>query len=152
CRTELTGSTCVLTQTNDEALQVTGMLLDNGVPARLIQTNDGFNLFDLVEVRYFWEKISADLLSPLLDEDSWKTAKQALRKRYGRSEVLDLCQRMIKDFETIYPHRKYKSDFAVFIKESRLEDFYPEARDTIFVSTIHKAKGKEFDNIFLLLE
>ena len=31
---ELAGSTCVLTHTNDEALQVTGLLLQKGIPAR----------------------------------------------------------------------------------------------------------------------
>lgn len=38
------------------------------------------------------------------------------------------------------------------IRESKLENFYNENGETIFVSTIHKAKGKEFDNVFLLLE
>ncbi len=33
-----------------------------------------------------------------------------------------------------------------------LEDFFNENGETIFVSTIHKAKGKEFDNVFLMLE
>jgi ATP-dependent DNA helicase RecQ len=33
-----------------------------------------------------------------------------------------------------------------------LDDFYAHSADTIFVSTIHKAKGKEFDNVFLMLE
>src|SRR5690606_9543861 len=33
-----------------------------------------------------------------------------------------------------------------------LEDFFSENGETIFVSTIHKAKGKEFDNVFLMLE
>ena len=40
----------------------------------------------------------------------------------------------------------------VFIRESRLEDFYGENGGTILVSTIHKAKGKEFDNVFMMLE
>jgi len=33
-----------------------------------------------------------------------------------------------------------------------LEDFFSENGEVVFVSTIHKAKGKEFDNVFLLLE
>lgn len=32
-----------------------------------------------------------------------------------------------------------------------MEDFYPVQGEAIVVSTIHKAKGKEFDNVFLLL-
>ncbi|MEJ1730822.1 3'-5' exonuclease, partial [Escherichia coli] len=34
----------------------------------------------------------------------------------------------------------------------RLEDFFSEKGETILVSTIHKAKGREFDNVFLMLE
>ena|GEM_PF-2529190 len=33
-----------------------------------------------------------------------------------------------------------------------LEDFIGENMETIFVSTIHKAKGREFDNVFLMLD
>jgi ATP-dependent DNA helicase RecQ len=33
-----------------------------------------------------------------------------------------------------------------------LEDFYSENGETIFVSTIHKSKGREFDNVYLMLE
>lgn len=40
----------------------------------------------------------------------------------------------------------------VFIRESKLEDFVGKNGETIYVSTIHKAKGKEFDNVFLLLD
>ena len=40
----------------------------------------------------------------------------------------------------------------VIIRLLKLEDFYNESGETIFVSTIHKAKGKEFDNVFIILE
>jgi len=149
---ELVGSTCVLTQTNDEALQVTGLLVQRGMPARLIQTNDGFSLYDLVELRYFLKQLSVDPTTTIISDDIWNAAKRALIRRFGKSEIVGICKNIIRDFEAIYQKRKYLSDFEVFIKESKLEDFYTDSRETIFVSTIHKAKGKEFDNVFLLLE
>ncbi|RYD03574.1 hypothetical protein N752_19395 [Desulforamulus aquiferis] len=149
---ELVGSTCVLTHTNDEALQVTGLLLQKGISSRLIQSNDGFYLYDLVELRFFLEQLSIEPITSTISNDIWNMAKRSLVKRYGKSDNLDICKRIILDFEAIYQQRKYLSDFEVFIKESKLEDFYSESRETIVVSTIHKAKGKEFDNVFLSLE
>ena len=58
---------------------------------------------------------------------------------------------MISDFEKINPYSKYRTDLEEFIKESKFEDFYTDDRETIFVSTIHKSKGREFDSVWLLL-
>lgn len=150
--TELKGSTCVLTHTNDEALQVAGLLLEKGFPARLIHSNDNFSLNDLAELRFFSEMTDVDPMSPVVSDDIWNEAKRALQKKYINSALFEICMKIIKDFESIFPLRKYKTDFQVFIKESRLEHFYEEAREKILVSTIHKAKGREFDNVFLLLK
>ncbi|HEX2955487.1 MAG TPA: ATP-binding domain-containing protein [Chitinispirillaceae bacterium] len=35
--------------------------------------------------------------------------------------------------------------------DAKLEDFITTNGETIFVSTIHKAKGKEFDTVFIML-
>lgn len=150
--TELSGTTCVLTRTNDEALQITGLLLRSGMTARLIQSNDGFNLFDLDEIRYFINQpgLAGDIVN--ITDEAWEYAKRVLSQRYLRSTKYELCRNLIRDFEAANPRVRYKSDLEVFIRESKLEDFHGENGETILVSTIHKAKGKEFDNIFLMLE
>lgn len=150
--TGLTGTTCVLTKTNDEALQITGLLLKNGVQAKLIQTNDGFSLYNLVEIRFFLEKLNLEDDDFIISDDVWLVAKRELVNRFRGSNKLDICKNIIKDFEATNPMKRYKSDFEVFLRESRLEDFSGDNGETIFVSTIHKAKGKEFDNVFLMLE
>ena len=150
--TGLTGTTCVLTKTNEEALQITGLLLNNGVQAKLIQTNDGFNLSNLLEVRYFLSQINVAENVFIISDDIWEYAKRKLTDKFRNSTKLEVCNNIIKDFEATNPKRKYKSDLEVFIRESKLEDFFNENGETIFVSTIHKAKGKEFDNVFLMLE
>ena len=150
--TGLTGTTCVLTKTNEEALQVTGLLLKNGMTAKLIQTNEGFSLYNLAEVRFFLSKLNfADDVYVISDED-WADAKRAVMNKFAKSNKLEICTNIIRDFEATNPKRKYKSDIEFFIRESKLEDFFNENAETILVSTIHKAKGKEFDNVFLLLE
>lgn len=151
-QTDLAGTTCVLTKTNEEALQITGLLLRNGIQAKLIQSNDGFSLYNMVEVRYFLEQLNLTDDIYTISEERWENAKRRLLNKYSKSNKLDICINIIKDFETINKKTKYKTDLEVFIGESRLEDFYNSNGETIFVSTIHKAKGKEFDNIFLMLE
>ena len=150
--TNLSGTSCVLTKTNEEALQITGMLIRNGMQARLIQTNEGFNLNNLAEVRFFLDRINLSDDVFIISDDIWANAKREFFNKYQKSNKLELCRNIIKDFEATNPKNKYKSDLEVFIKESSLEDFFSENGETIFVSTIHKAKGKEFDNVFLMLD
>ncbi len=149
---DLAGTTCVLTKTNEEALQITGLLLKNNMQAKLIQTNDGFNLFNLLEVRYFLSFLNLTDDVFVINDEVWENAKRELKNKFLNSNKLEICNSIIRDFEVTNPKKKYKSDLEVFIRESKLEDFFNENGETIFVSTIHKAKGKEFDNIFLMLE
>jgi len=72
--------------------------------------------------------------------------------KFHNSNKLEICNNIIRDFEVTNPKKKYKSDLDVFIRESKFEDFFNENGEIIFVSTIHKAKGKEFDNVFLMLD
>ena len=150
--TGLAGTTCVLTKTNDEALQITGLLLKNGMQAKLIQSNDGFSLQNLLEVRFLLNEINIGDDVKIISDEVWANAKSEMRKKFQQSSKLEVCNNLIKQFEDSNSKKKYKSDLEVFVRESKLEDFYNENGETIFVSTIHKAKGKEFENVFIMLD
>lgn len=144
------GRTCVLTSTNDEALRVVGLLAKHGIRARLIQSNDGFRLYNLSEIRFFIKEIDKRLKSPVISDEIWSGAKGRLKTVYGDSNCLDICLTLISDFETIN-RTKYRTDLEEFIKESNYEDFYNDEKETVLVSTIHKSKGREFDSVYMLL-
>lgn len=146
------GSACILTSTNEEALRVLGLLLKKGIRAKLIQSLDGFYLYNLAEVRFFLKRIDSELgSSPVIGNDLWNRAKKALAEVFSDSLCLENVLNMISEFEKVNTYSKYRTDLEEFIKESQFEDFYSDDRETIFVSTIHKSKGREFDSVYLLL-
>jgi len=148
-KTPLTGSICVLANTNDEVLEIAGLLSMQDRAVKIIQSNDEFKLFDIAEIRYFYDNLGEN--AAILDE-TWEEAKQKLNVRFKNTKGLEIAENIITDFEQTNPQIKYKTDFEIFLLESKLEDFSGKhLSSTIFVSTMHKAKGKEFDNVFIVL-
>lgn len=141
---------CVLTNTNDEAARIVGLLIKRGINAKLIQSADGFRFGNLAEIRYFLKLIDKELKSPIISEDCWQRAKHKTMEMYSESSCLDYVKEFFAAFEHVNK-TKYRSDLADFVFESELEDFCGEGSQTVFVSTIHKSKGREFDTVYMLL-
>ena len=88
----------------------------------------------------------------VINRDDWEKARAALYSAFARSDKIEICHNLVRTFESINPKTKYKTDFETFVKESALEDFADESTSSVTVSTMHKAKGKEFDAVFIMLE
>lgn len=144
------GTACVLTGTNDEALRVTGLLKKQGVPARLIQSNEGFSLYDLAEIRMFMKLVSRQTETPVISNEVWAAAVMMLGELYSESSCLGACMALLDRFASVN-ERKYRSDLEGFIRESQLSDFCEADCGSVVVSTIHRSKGREFDRVYMLL-
>jgi ATP-dependent DNA helicase RecQ len=145
------GTVCVLTSTNNEAFKVMGLLREKGVRAKLIQTNDGFDLYNMSELRIFMKNLEKKLTTPIIDDESWNYAKNIMTKYCEKSTNFELCLNILDTFEKSN-NKKYKTDLYSFLHESKLEDFFDSKSGEVVVSTIHKSKGREFDKVIMLLD
>lgn len=148
CATHGAGTACVLTNTNDEALRITALLRRHKVPCRLIRSMDGFRFCDLAEVRYLLKSIERNAKSPVIDGGLWQSAKAALQRQYVGSSCLDAVMAALADFAQVN-RTMYVSDLREFFFEASIEDFLPHSGGEVVVSTIHKAKGLEFDTVYM---
>ncbi|MEP6648100.1 MAG: ATP-dependent helicase, partial [Saprospiraceae bacterium] len=151
CSMPLRGTTCILSRTNEESGLVVGLLKKRNMPVQLIQSNEGFLLSDVFEIRSFMDLIRIDEHTTIPSE-VWEKAKREFKNRFQKYLWTPRVMTLLDDFEKTNPKSKYSSDFQSFISESKLEDFIHETSDMIYVSTFHKAKGREFDNVFILLQ
>ena len=142
------GCTAILTRTNEETMQVAYELERRGMHATVAQSMGGFRFGNLAEVRYFLKQLGEkDEVS--IPEEKWQEAKQRTLEKYASSTCLSIMQHFFVDFEVTHKSY-YRSDLSEYIFESNIEDFIAADNKSIFVSTIHKAKGREFDTVYLL--
>jgi len=147
----LSGTVCVLTRTNDEVLQIGALLRKSGLYVKYINDNNKISIGELAEIRYFCSLLNLEADASMIDEEDWDKATQQLVLQFAGSDLLQECITALSDFDAVNNRNKYKNDFLLYLKESRLDDFMKAASGEVLVSTIHQAKGREFDNVFLAL-
>lgn len=144
------GSMCVLTQTNEEAVIVVALLRKYNLKSKLIQSMEGFRFWKMAEVRYFLNHIEENTHTPLIADYVWEKSKQQTYNTYGNSASLCYLKQCVKLFEETNK-AKYLSDFKEYVFESSAEDFCDLQNADVVVSTIHKSKGMEFDDVYMLI-
>ena len=145
------GSMCILTGTNEEAVILVALLRKHGLNSKLIQSMDGLRFWNMAEVRCFLKIIKKNTNTPLISDETWEEAKQKTFQMYGSSASLHYLKRCIEMFEQT-SKTKYWTDFKEFVFESTVEDFCDITDADVVVSTVHKSKGREFDDVYLLIK
>lgn len=144
------GTMCVLTQTNEEAVIMVALLRKHNLKSKLIQSMDGFRFWNMAEVRFFLKCIEAETHTPLIADEVWEKSKQRTYSAYADSASLCYLEQCVKLFEETNK-AKYLTDFKEYIFESSAEDFCDLQNADVVVSTIHKSKGMEFDDVYMLI-
>ncbi len=148
-KNKLNGKTAILTQTNEQALKILGLLNKNNIKAKLIANDDSLKLIKCIEIKFFINEL--DHKTPIISDENWNQAKEKTTLKYNNSINFPILKNLWKTFE-ITTKTKYYSDFINFICESQYSDFIDLKEANIIVSTIHKSKGHEFDNVHILLD
>lgn len=144
------GTVCVLTQRNEEAVILMALMKNKGIRCKLIQSMDSFRFANIVEMRYFMKMIVVSTKTPYIDDNVWTIAKEKTYHKYKNSTSYEYVKRCIELFEQTNKV-KYLTDFKEYVYESSLEDFCNVDGIEVVLSTIHKAKGHEFDDVYMLI-
>lgn len=144
------GTACVLTRTNSEVAMVVALLRRRGVNCKLIQSLDGFRFWSVAEVRYMLKALKRKVKTRFIADAEWEAAKGETFKAYDGSCCLPYLRRCLELFEQTRK-AKYLTDFEEFVFESSVEDFCDVRGADVVVSTFHKSKGREFDDVFMLV-
>ncbi len=141
------GTIAVITYTNEEAIQIMSLLNKEGLSATLIQTLDDFRLFDMYEIRLFYnklEELTPNKISQEHLDEAFTFLKEKTSKNKNYQVAVDALNRLLpRDNEEIF-----MSDLNNLLFETYNSDIYKESN--IVISTFHKAKGKEFDNVYIV--
>lgn len=143
-------TTAIICAENETVLQISHILNKKWIKAQVFLDDLWFRLRDSLELRHF--------LNLCLDEDSGKLNKENIWDKYN-SIVWMYWEN--KNTETLKKIVKTIVDTNWFITPKIVEDFIIELRDEseliddehqLFVSTFHKAKGREFDNVIICFD
>lgn len=129
-------------------MQLAYLIQQQGLHTTLIQSICGFRFYQLAEIRYFFKKVSARAMTTITHE-KWSEAKTLTLEKYRTSRCINALKQFFSDFEQTH-QTFYLSDLREYLLESNIEDFVSPDNNSIFISTIHKAKGREFDTVHLV--
>lgn len=139
----------IIARNNDEVLTLYSMLIEHNIKSKYIASTDGFslgNLIELVDFLYYWK-----------NSTNFNDAREQFHKQYKQSKNYNLANVVISKFEEEYDDKIINSQkhfitiFEQYLREITFDEFeYTKSKVT--VSTMHKAKGKEWNDVYICVK
>lgn len=139
----------VLARNNQEVLSIYSMLISHKIKARYIMDNHGFSLGNILELQDFLQDWKAT-------KDFEKSRKNS-DKKYQKSANNLLKNQVIDRFSDEHQQEIGKSQahfisiFEQYLSNIEFDEF-KQSQTKVVVSTIHKAKGKEWSDVYLCID
>lgn len=137
----------LLFRSNEEVLTAYSLLHGNGIKARYLVDNDGFNLGQLYELQMFLKKWS--------EKGTFNAAEQWFNDNFINSADYNLAKQVIDNFYNQYENEIARAEthfmgvFSDYLDEIEFGEF-SRNEGGIIVATMHKSKGKEFNNVVVV--
>lgn len=141
-------SIAILVRKNDEVLTLYSQLMARNIKAKYITSKDGFKLGNLIELRDFLD---------FWKHSTFDNARIKIDEKYAYSKNYKLTCNVIDTFFEQYEEEIQRSEihfqaiFREYLEEIEFDEF-EQSHSRIIVSTMHKAKGKEFASVYVGLK
>lgn len=146
------GTTAVLARKNQDVLILASLLSKAGIKVRTVHGADGFQLDMLHELRHFAALLEeAGTRVGTLSKENWQRTKEHFLQHYAEHPLSNDLTDILNDFEKRSEGRYEVGEWKDYARGMRMGDVVNVGEDTVLVTTMHKAKGKEFDSVFLYL-
>lgn len=137
----------VLCRTNQAVLTVYSLLKAKGLNVKYLTAKEGFRLGQLVEMQDFleeWRRSSFEEASVWFDRNYKGSENYFLGRK--------IIERFVNESEVESNSSEYLTEaFSEYLYDIEFEEF-ESGKSKIIVSTMHKAKGKEFDSVYVVVE
>lgn len=141
----------VLAHENEQVLDIYSILKQHHLDVRYLLKNEGFKLYMLDEIFSFTVYLKSNLKEEtnLISHKLFEDAKNYLKKKYT-SSTLGIALNHINTFEEEHEllTLSFWENYTFEVNVSDIQDL----KTKIVVSTIHKSKGKEFDEVHVVLQ
>jgi len=141
--------TAVLTVKNENVSMIHACLKQEGIPSSQGSSEIDFRIKDMEEIAFFTGHLRDIAYEGEIPPDLWLSLRAEVINNYGKAKHIDQALTIIDRFRETYNHLFYR-EWMNYILEMHINDF-TTAGSGITVSTIHRAKGREYDTVYLMI-